>query len=470
VLFAFWSVPTLIALAPAGTLPRQESIHVDPWVLTFTLGISVITGILFGLLPGLQAARQDLRDSLRSSERGITASRERLRGLLVVSEMALALVLLTGAGLMIKSFLRLRAVRPGFEPRNVVALTVDLPDVPYSSASELQAFDRRMLSRLSSLPGTLAAGAVNWRPLDEMLIKGDFQLEGGRKLPPGFLVDKLCVSPGYLRAMGIRLRRGRDFTNSDNAAAPGVVIISQSVSQSLWPNADPIGKRISMEDDPKPQDWLTIVGVVDDVKQQGLAVAFDPATYQPLLQVTRPFFLNHMTFVVRTASDPTLVAAAARGVLRQIDEDLPALSLAPMEDLIVAQTAEPRFQARLLAVLAVLALLLAAVGVYGVLAYSVAQRTSEIGIRVALGAQTSDVLGMVLHRTLVLVSSGIASGTAAALGLTRILGKFLFQVRPTDPATFAAVALILACAALAASSLPARRAMRVDPMVALRHE
>jgi predicted permease len=470
VLFAFWGVATLIRLAPPGTLPRTELIQVDRWVLAFTLGLSVITGILFGLLPALQAARQDLRDALTSNGRGVTGSHERLHGLLVVSEIALALMLLTGAGLMTKSFLRLRAVRPGFEPRNVVALTVDLPEQPYRTAQQLKEFDQLMLSRLSNLPGVLAAGAVNWRPLDEMLTKGDFQLEGGRKLPPGFMVDKLCVSAGYLRAMGIRLRRGRDFTDSDDATAPGVVIISQSVAQSLWPGADPIGKRISMEDDPKPQDWLTIIGVVDDVKQRGLAIAFEPATYQPYLQVKESFFLNHVTFTLRAASDTALLAAAAHGVLRQIDKDLPALSLAPMEDLIAATTGEPRFQARLLVIFAVLALLLAAVGIYGVLAYSVAQRTSEIGIRMALGAQSSDVLLMVLRRTFRLVCSGILIGTTGALALTRMLEKFLFEVKPADPATLATVAFILVCAALMACSIPARRATRVDPVVALRHE
>jgi putative ABC transport system permease protein len=392
-----------------------------------------------------------------------------MRSALVISEIALALVLLTGAGLMLKSFLLLRAVKPGFQPENVMTMTVDLPESAYRTAAQMQAFHTRTLESLSNLPGVLAAGAVNWVPLGGALTKGTFEVEGVQR-PRGFMVDKPCVSPGYFRAMGIQLKRGREFTEGDNATAPGVVVVSQSVARTLWPSEDPLGKRISMEDDPRPPDWLTVVGVVDDVKQQGLAKKSDPAIYQPYLQVTHPFFLNHMTFVARTASNALGVASGMRGVLSEVDKDQPVQSIAAMDNLIAATTAEPQFQARLLVGFAIMALALAIVGIYGLLAYSVAQRTHEIGVRIALGAQTADVVRMLFRSTLVLVGAGITIGTAGALAVTRVLAKFLFEVKPNDPPTIAAVALTLVCAALAACYIPARRAMRVDPMVALRYE
>jgi putative ABC transport system permease protein len=470
VLLALWIVPALLALAPQGSLPRAEMIRVDGWVLGFTLGISMLTGIVFGLAPALRITRRELHDALSAAGRSITLGHEGLRGALVISEIALALVLLTGAGLMVKSFLRLRAVHPGFEPASVITLTVDLPDSVYRTPQQMQGFHTRMLSRLANLPGIQSTGGVNWRPLGGMLIVGDFVLDDGRRLPDGYMVDKLCVSSGYFRALGIRLLQGRDFEESDNASAPGVVIVSESVARSVWPNESPLGKRISMEEHSKPGDWLTIVGVVNDVKQQGLATKPDGATYQPYLQVGHPFFLTRMTYFARTTSDPSRVAPAIRAVLQQVDRDQPAQSIASMQELIAQTTAEPRFQARLLGAFGALALLLAAIGVYGVLAYNVAQRTHEIGIRMALGAQAADILGLVIRRTLYLVGLGILIGTAGALAVTRVLAKFLFEVKPSDPATLVMVALLLVLAGLAAGWVPARRATKVDPLVALRYE
>jgi len=468
ILLAFWSVRALMALAPAGKVPRMEMIRIDGWVLAFTFGLSVITGVVFGLVPAFRATRHSARESLGRAARGVIGGRERIRSALTVSEMALALILLTGAGLMLESFLRLRAVNPGFSPHSVMTLTVDLPDSEYHTANQMQAFHTRMLGELSRLPGVLAAGAVNWIPLGETLAEGTFQVEGSKR-PPGFMVDKPCVIPGYFKAMGMPVLRGRDFTESDSATTPGVVIVSQTVARTLWPGQDPIGKRISMEDEPKPEDWLTVVGVVGDVKQQGLAKGSEPAIYQPYLQVSQPFFLNHMTFVVRTALGPGSVASGMRAVLRNVDKNQP-ISVRSMDSLIATTTAEPQFQARLLATFAVVALALTIVGIYGVLAYSVAQRTREIGVRMALGAQSRDVMQMLLRKALVLMSMGIILGGAGAFALTRVLTKFLFEVKPTDVPTFAAVALTLVLSALAACYVPARRAMKVDPMVALRYE
>jgi predicted permease len=468
ILLAFWGVRALMALAPAGKVPRMEMIRIDGWVLAFTFGLSVTTGVVFGLVPAFRATSHGARESLGQAARGVIGGRERIQSALTVSEMALALILLTGAGLMLKSFLRLRAVNPGFSPHRVMTMTVDLPDSEYRTTNQMQAFHTRMLGELSRLPGVLAAGAVNWIPLGEILAEGTFQVEGSKR-PPGFMVDKPCVSPGYFKAMRMPVLRGRDFTESDSAATPGVVIVSQTVAQTLWPGQDPIGKRISMEDEPKPEDWLTVVGLVEDVKQQGLAKGSEPAIYQPYLQVPQPFFLNHMTFVVRTALPPDSVAAGMRAVLRNVDKNQP-IAITSMDSLVATTTAEPQFQTRLLATFALVALALTIVGIYGVLAYAVAQRTQEIGVRMALGAQSADVLQMFLRKALVLITMGITLGGAGAFALTRVLMKFLFEVKPTDVPTFATGAFTLVLSALAACYVPARRAMKADPMVALRYE
>ena len=470
ILLALWGVAALLTLAPEGKIPRLDQIHIDGWVLAFTILVSVATGIAFGLAPALQATRRELRESLSQGARTFTSRHEGLRSALVVSEIALALVLLTGAGLMLKSFLRLRALNPGFRAENVLTMTVELPDAVYHTASQLQDFHTRTLAKLSGLPGVIAAGAVNWSPLGGLLTKGDFQLDGGRHRPRGYIVDKLCVSPAYFRAMGIRLFRGRVFTERDSASAPGVAIVSQSVARTLWPGEDPIGKRISEEDHPKPGDWLTIVGVVDDIRQMNLADNPDPALYFPYTQVDRTFWLSSMTFAVRTPSNPQQFAVAMRAALHDVDPDQPVMAMSTMQERIEASTAELRFQTRLLGTFSLLALVLSAVGIYGVLAYQVTQRTQEIGIRMALGAEKRDVLGMVLRRTLVLAGAGVVLGTAGALAVTRVLANSLFEVKPTDPLTFAAVAALLGCVALLAGLIPAQRATKVDPMVALRYE
>jgi putative ABC transport system permease protein len=467
---AVWCVPVLLALAPAGQIPRTQDIQIDGWVLGFTFAVSVLTGLAFGLAPALQSARRALRAALGESGRTLTSRREGIRGALVVAEVALSLVLLTGAGLMLKSFLRMRAVDPGFRPENVLTMTVDLPESVYRNVSDLKAFHERTLQKLSRVPGVSLVGAVNWLPLAGALTMGDFHRADGRPLPRDYTVDKPGVSPGYFKTMGIRLLNGRDFTEQDTASSPGVAIISSSVARQLWPGENPLGQRITLEDNPKPQDWLTIVGVVDDVRQQSLTKKPAVTIYQPLPQVIRPFFLSHMTFAVRTASDPMRVASAMRSVLHEVDRDQPVQKIAAMEELVAATTAEPLFQARLLGAFSIIALVLSAIGIYGVLAYSVIERTHEIGIRMALGAGRNDVLRMVLRRTLLLAVAGVALGTAGALAVTQVLSKFLFEVKATDPETFIAVAVALAAVALLAGFIPARRASSVEPLVALRYE
>jgi putative ABC transport system permease protein len=315
----------------------------------------------------------------------------------------------------------------------------------------------------------VGAGAVNWRPLGTSVLSGDFQVEG-TPIAGNITADKLVVSPGYLAAMGIRLIRGHDFTTRDDGNGAGAAIVSRSVARLLSASEDVVGRRITLESNPQPEDWATIVGVVEDVKQWGPSQRAHMAIYRPYLQVTRSFFLSHMTFVVRTASDPLELAPALRSVLRSVDSNQPAQSIAAMSDVMAAATAEPAFQARLLGTFAALALLLALVGTYGVLAYSVAQRTHEIGVRMALGARSRTVMWMVIRRTLVLGGLGVAIGTIGALWASRLLSTFLFEIQPTDPGTFAVVALSILLAATAAGFIPARRATRVDPLVALRHE
>ncbi len=466
-LVAVWAVPALLAMAPTGKIPRIDEIRIDGWVLAFTVGIAMLTGILAGLAPAFQATRRELRPSLASDGR-TSFRRGRLRGALVVAEIALTLILLTAAGLMMKSFLKMRSVNPGFRSENLLTMTVDLPPAIYRTPEQVRDFHRRTLEKLSALPGATSVVAVNWRPLGQALIRGDFQVESRAKWPSGFpTVVKPSVNPGYFRAMGIPVSRGREFTEHDDSSAPRVVVITELVARRFWPGEDPIGKRLSMADKPTPSDWLTIVGVVADIHQRDLTKEPIGAVYLPYLQGG---WLAHMTFGVRTSRNPAALASAMRGVLRDVDRDQPVQSLATMDDLVAATIAEPLFQARLLGVFSILALALSALGIYGVLSYSVEERTREIGIRMALGAESTDVIAMVLRGTLLLAICGLTLGAAGAFALTRGIKSLLFDVQPTDPATFVAVAILLALVATLASLVPARRASRVDPLVALRYE
>jgi putative ABC transport system permease protein len=351
----------------------------------------------------------------------------------------------------------------------MVAMTVSLPEAVYREPAVIKAFHSSLLERLAAVNGVSAAAAVNSLPLGGSLNKGNFQIEGGR-FPRGLAVDKLVVSPNYFRAMGIQLKSGRDFSPRDTPTAPRVAMISSAAAAALWPGTDPLGKRISESDHPKPEDWYTIVGVADDVRQEALTKRPNAAAYFPVLQSPHDGWLPHMTFVVRSAAPLPQIAPAMRAALHEVDPDLPVEHMMSMQDLISISGASRSFQARLLITFALLALALAAIGVYGVLSYSVATRTQEIGIRMALGAQPAAMLGMVLRRTSLLAGAGLALGTAASLFVTRVLEKLLFEVTPNDPATMLAAALVLGIAALAAGFVPARRAARVDPLVALRWE
>ena len=465
---AMVGVRALLALAPPGRIPRQDEIGVDATALGFALTASLVTGLIFGLIPAIRATRGAVRDALAATSRTMTGRDGRLRGALVVAEIALALVLLAGAGLMVQSFVRMRSLELGFQPSKVATLTVDLPDASYQSAAAMQEFHRAMLERLSRAPGVASAAAVNFVPLGAALIRGDFTLPGGQKRPPGFIVAKPSVSPGYFKTMGIQLLSGREFTDADAAAAPRVVIVSKSVADKIWPGQNAVGQLISMSDNPGPGDWISVVGVVDDVAQETLDGHRDVSMYSPYAQHKHPFFLQHMTYVVRANNDARDLFPVMRQALREVDRLQPIGSIITMEGSIAATVADPLFHARLIGVFSAFALVLAGIGIYGVVAYSVAERTHEIGIRVALGAARGDVMRMVLRRVGGLVIPGVVIGVVGALATTRVLSTLLFDIEPNDPATFAGVAALLVVVAIVAGLVPARRASRVDPLVALR--
>jgi predicted permease len=439
-------------------------------VLGFSLAVSLVTGIVFGLVPALDGSRRQPRDELaHASNRTVAGAQGGARTLFGVAQIALALVLLTGASLMVKSFVRLRHVDTGYRGDHVITATVSLPAIAYPDAPRIRQFHTGVLDRLRRIPGISAAGAVSFRPMAGVGVMGDFVVDGATPFPRGFSVDKPTVSAGYFGAMGIRIVRGRDFSAHDDDRAPGVVIVSESVARKLWPGGNAVGRRISMSDKPGPNDWLTVVGVVNDVVQDR-DMTRHSTVYLPYLQTTAPFFMNQMTYVVRTSGDPIALAPDIRAALRDVDPTVPAQALQTMDQSMLLAVAEPLFQTRLLVVFSALALLLAAVGTYGVLAYQVAERRREIAIRVALGAEAARVVRMVVRHTLVFTIAGVALGSAGAFLATRALARFLYDVSASDPAAFGLAALLLASIALLAGFIPARRAARVDPLIVLRND
>jgi predicted permease len=478
---AIVGVRALLALAPAGSIPRVNEIRVDATVLAFTITVALVTGIAFGLAPALQASRRAPGESLGHGAR-VTKGRHRLRNALAVSEIALALMLLTGAGLMVKSFLRLRAVDLGFHPDHVVTTSVELPSSKYATAEQMEDFHTRMLAALERLPEQTAVGAVSFRPFAggmnlALSVEGKPELPGGAWTP--------TASADYFRTMGIPLLSGRTFTAHEEETATAVAVVSRSVADRAWPGENAIGKRVAFRwraDTTSPPDWLTVVGVVGDIRQE-LTEPPSAAVYQPISQgagLSNPFLarlgvhdlgaLRRMSYVVRTSGEPAVVERAMRDAVHRVEPDIAVQSPSPMSEVVAASRSEPLFQARLLTAFSFIALLLAAVGIYGVLACSVSERTREIGIRMALGAESSQVVEMVVRRAALLAALGIAIGAAGAFATTRVLSKFLYAVSATDPMTFAVTAIALAVVALIAGALPARRASKVDPLVALRHE
>ncbi len=461
---AVWGVEVLLALKPA-TMLKMQVIAIDGRVLGFAAAVSLLTAILFGLAPAWQASKPDLQLALKVNDCTVTAG-SRLRSLLVVSEIGLALLLLVGAGLLLKSFVQLLNVKPGFETGNLITMMIPAAGTKYDDAEPVRQFYQAVGERVSALPGVEAAGIVSNLPLSGNGDRSGFHIEAKPLPNPAEApsVERYSISPDYLRTMRIRLLRGRGFTEQDSMNAPLVVLISQTTAQRFWPNEDPLGKRVRLGG--AGGELRTIVGIVPDVLHRGLEDGPDIQAYVPHAQWAD----SMMQLAVRTGSAPSGVIAAIRNEVRAVDKDIPIYQVATMDQLVTGATTSRRFTMLLVSSFAGLALLLAGLGIYSVIAYSVMQRTHEIGIRVALGAQLGDVLRLVIGQGMRLVFLGLALGLLASLALTRLMRSLLFGVSATDPVTFSMVALLLAIVALLACWLPARRATKVDPIIALRYE
>ena len=483
---AKWALKALVLVIPPSVLVRSRGeLGIDVHVMAFTLAASLLAALVFGLAPALRTSKLDLNASLKEAGRSAgTGSRDRrLRNALVTSEVALSFLLLIGAGLLMLSFWRLQNVSPGFRTEKLLTFRVALPESKYKdqlvpsgdtfvwSGRQVPTFYDELLERLRSLPGVNAAAASGYAPFTSENNSATFETEETRymegKTPPRDVPMAFFrpVSPNYFRTLGIPLLRGRELTARDNEYSPPVAVINETMARRFWPGQNPIGRRFRTS---TKFPWRTIVGVVGDVKYRGLGLAAIPEMYFSYPQALWP--QHAMTVVLRTSGDPANLAAAARREVLAIDPDLPIYDVRTMEDLVYRSLAGPRFNMLMLEIFAGLALMLAGVGIYGVIGYSVTQRTHELGLRMAMGAQARDVIKLVLREAMILTSIGLAAGLVAALVATRLLSSLLFAVRPTDPGVFVAVSVLLTAVALLASYIPARRATRVDPINALRCE
>ena len=467
-LVGVWLTDLLVAISPPDT-PRFDEIRPDARVFAFTLGVTLVTGLLFGLAPALQASRADLTEALKEGGRagGAGAGRNRVRSLLVVSEIALSFMLLAGAGLLVRSFVRLRDVSPGFDPEGVLVMRLSLFSKKYPSGAPRAEFFRQVVERVGALPGVESAGGVLSLPLggDTFNVGRSFIREGRPATPEesanaGYLV----ATPGYFRTLRIPLVAGRTFDERDTDKSPMVVVVNETMARKFWPGESPVGRRITIWRDEKfPRE---IVGVVGDTRSS-LETPAGPQMYVPYAQDAT---WGGLSLVVRSNADPTSLAAAARAEIRALDKAVPLYNVRTMNEVLSISLARRRVPTLLVGAFALVALLLAVVGIYGVTSYYVTQRTHEIGVRLALGARGADVLRLVLGQSLRLTLGGLAVGLLGALALTRVLAGLLYDVKPTDPLTFAAGSVLLAAVATLACYLPARRATKIDPMIALRYE
>lgn len=466
-LLAYWGVQLLTSALPPDT-PRLKEIGLDWRVLGFTLLVSLLTGLIFGLAPALRASAVNLTESLKEGGRGSSEGfrSNRVRSLLVVSEVALSLVILVSAALLVRSYQRLQDVDPGFETSNMLTLQISLPIAKYDDTAKLGTFFQQLVQRLEALPQVKGVTLANDIPLDGDMQTSAPRIEGRANSPgEGSLAGVHAVSPNYFQVIGTPVLKGRAFTNADTQDSQSVIVINNTMAQRIFPNEDPIGKRIRFSDDPKVP-WAQVVGVVGDIKHEGLDAKPFMETYLPVPQSPRPL----MAVMIRTTNDPTNLVSAARNSVLEVDRDQPVYDIKTMEQRLSESIASRRLSMVLFTSFAGLALLLAAVGVYSVMSYSVNRRTHEMGIRMALGARALDVLKLVVWQGMTLALIGIAIGVFAALLLTRLMTGLLYGVSATDPFIFAGVALVLIIIALLACLIPARRATKVDPMIALRYE
>ena len=464
VLLAMWGLDLLLSVSP-DSIPRVHEIKLDLSVLGFTLLISLGTGIVFGVVPALQASKPDLNETLKEGGRtsGGSFRRNRVRSFFVVAEVAICLVLLVGAGLMIRSFIRLMNVNPGFNPENVLTVRFS-PGRKYDNTQKVTSYFQETLGRISSVPGVESAGAVLSLPLSGGAGSRYFGIEGRPPQPAGqgYNANLNLTAPGYFATMGIPLLGGRDFNDADAEGADEVAIINGQMARMFWPDEDPIGQRIRVGDGP----WRRIVGIVGDLKFKAMDAETRQEMYWPYYQTGA----GSGAFVVRTRSDPKEIAATVRQAILEVEGDQPLYDLRTMEEILSESVAGRWLNTLLLAVFGGEALILAVVGLYGVMSYSVAQRTQELGIRTALGATSRDVLKLIVGQGMLLTGAGMAIGIAGTLGLTRLMKSLLFDIKPTDPTTIAVIALLLGSVALVACWIPARRATKIDPMIALRYE
>jgi predicted permease len=473
VIFALVSVHWTRILGPRS-VPRLSDVGIRADALLFTLLISVASGILFGLAPALRVARVNLLSTLKDSERGSAGASamwgrgNNLRRLLVIAELATSVVVLIVAGLLLRSFARLQQVAPGFNPSNVLTLELTMSGDKYKDPQVVRSTYHQLWEGLERLPGAVSAGGVSSLPLSEMYAWGPINVEG-HVLPPGekFVnADERIVSGHYFETMQIPLLKGRLFNDQDTADKPRVLLVDEYMAQQLWPNEDPLGKRISISDLAAKPEWATVIGVVGRIKQYALDTDSRMALYMPEDQ----FIGRAMNIVLRTSTDPASMASAVNHELHELDRDLPTYRVITMDQRIAESLSRRRFTTILLTLFASLALALAAVGIYGVMAYLVSQGTRELGIRMALGATQPAILRLVIRQGLVLALCGVGLGLIAAVAFARLASGLLFGVRSTDPLTFGAIAVLLTAVALLASYIPARRAARIDPMISLRCE